>query len=374
MESDNNNATFSSPRDGSNGRMQMHKWIVTRGFEITSPSSISGTYPSGVALFGPSLVQTNIEESLVLVQDEGDVSTDACQAILNGEELRGKIALADRGECHFSEKVFAVQKEGALACIICNNNPGEGIINMSGGTNADSVEIPSIFLSREDCQLIKAQLNNGVSGRFNRVRERSSSFDNGIIVHEYGHGITLRLAGGAATSGCLNNDEEMGEGWSDFFALVLTQQPEDDRDKARPIGTYVLGQSLESRGIRRYPYSYDMTINPQVQSHIRFSVRPHDVGEIWASALWDMYWLFIEEYGYDGTWNDPLAGNVSALQIIIDGVKIQECDPSLIEARNAILEADQLINDGANQCLIWEAFARRGWEGMHRVESQYQKR
>ena len=28
--------------------------------------------------------------------------------------------------------------------------------------------------------------------------------------------------------------------------------------------------------------------------------------------------------------------------------------------RDAILEADMLANGGANQCLIWEAFARRG--------------
>ena len=358
--SDTNNATFSAPRDGSNGRMQMHRWIITRGFEIEAPSSVSGTYQTGVALFGPSQLNNDIEAEIILVDDGVGVTTDACDPILNGDEFAGKIAMVDRGDCQFSEKVFAVQKEGAAACIICNNNPGEGIINMSGGINADSVTIPSTFLSREDCEILKRALDEGLIGRFNSIQERSSGFDNGIIVHEFGHGITLRLAGGSQTSGCLNNDEEMGEGWSDFFALVLTQLPDDNKNTARPIGTYVIGQNREGRGIRRYPYSFDMNVNPQVQSHIRSTVRPHDVGEIWASALWDMYWLYIEEYGYDPTWNDRLSGNFMALQDIIDGVKLQACDPSLTEARDAILDADRLNNNGDNACIIWEAFARRG--------------
>jgi len=50
---------------------------------------------------------------------------------------------------------------------------------------------------------------------------RDGDFDNGVIVHEYGHGISNRLAGGPSTSGCLSNDEQMGEGWSDWFGLVL---------------------------------------------------------------------------------------------------------------------------------------------------------
>jgi len=37
--------------------------------------------------------------------------------------------------------------------------------------------------------------------------------DNGIIAHEYGHGISIRLTGGPSDSDCLNNSEQMGEGW-----------------------------------------------------------------------------------------------------------------------------------------------------------------
>ncbi|MEL6616301.1 MAG: M36 family metallopeptidase, partial [Bacteroidota bacterium] len=54
--------------------------------------------------------------------------------------------------------------------------------------------------------------------------EADGDFDNGVIVHEYGHGITIRLTGGASTSSCLNNAEQMGEGWSDYFGMMMTME------------------------------------------------------------------------------------------------------------------------------------------------------
>jgi hypothetical protein len=41
-------------------------------------------------------------------------------------------------------------------------------------------------------------------------------------------------------------------------------------------------------------------------------------------------------------------------------MKLQPCNPGFVDGRDAILLADRLSNGGANQCLIWEAFARRG--------------
>jgi hypothetical protein len=48
------------------------------------------------------------------------------------------------------------------------------------------------------------------------------------------------------------------------------------------------------------------------------------------------------------------------MQLVLDGLKLQPCNPGFESGRDAILEADMLANGGANQCLIWEAFARRG--------------
>ena len=357
---DLNNATIITPRDGTSPILQMHTWILPGTLDISQPVSIAREYNTGTALFGPTNLSEPIIESIILIQDDSGNPTDACESISNVNALEGNIALVDRGLCDFSLKVFMAQEAGAKACIVCNNNPGQGPINMGAGQNAEQINIPSYSLSKEDCDLIKAELDNGVTARFNAITEISSSFDNGVVVHEYGHGITIRLAGGANTNSCLNNGENLGEGWSDFFMIALTQAPGDVKELSRPVGTYLLGQNLSERGIRRYPYSYDMNVNPQVMSHVRYNLRIHDIGEIWASALWDLYWMMIEEYGFDHEWRDTTSGNYQAMQLIFTGLKIQECDPGFIEARDAILEADQLLNDGLHSCLLWKVFARRG--------------
>ena len=44
---------------------------------------------------------------------------------------------------------------------------------------------------------------------------RDGDLEAGIVIHEYGHGISTRLTGGPANSGCLGFGEAggMGEGW-----------------------------------------------------------------------------------------------------------------------------------------------------------------
>ena len=354
-----NNATFSAPRDGASGRMQMFKWIVGTDLEVLSPPPLVGRYSTGSASFGPLLDEDLIGRVVLLSDIRGD-RNDACDMVTNADQLQGNIALVDRGTCDFSFKVYQAQEAGAIGCLVCNNLENAALVSMGPGDSASVVTIPSLFLSREDCDQIKAQLGQTVEVQFGRTKELSSAFDNGVVVHEYGHGISLRLSGGASTSGCLESDEQMGEGWSDFFALVLTQLPDDTPEMPRGIGTFLRAQPRTGLGIRRYPYSTDMTVNPQVHSHIRFTTRPHDVGEIWTAALWDLYWKMIEVYGYDETWQDPTSGNATAVQLVMDGMKLQVCDPTITEGRDAILSADRLNFLGANECLIWEVFARRG--------------
>jgi len=86
-------------------------------------------------------------------------------------------------------------------------------------------------------------------------------FDNGIIAHEYGHGISNRLTGGRTNTGCLSNAEQMGEGWSDFYALILTMTNSDFATQSRGIGTFAIGESVAGPGIRPAPYSTDMIVN-----------------------------------------------------------------------------------------------------------------
>ena len=87
-------------------------------------------------------------------------------------------------------------------------------------------------------------------------------FDNGVIAHEYTHGISTRLTGGASNSSCLQSSEQMGEGWSDWAALMMQVQTGDQPEDVKGIGTFVANQSTDGRGIRQYPYSTDMSVDP----------------------------------------------------------------------------------------------------------------
>lgn len=190
--------------------------------------------------------------------------------------------------------------------------------------------------------------------------QRDGDFDNGIIVHEYGHGISIRLTGGPSTSSCLSNQEQGGEGWSDYFGIWMTMEPGDAGGDRRGVGTYVLGQGTTGTGIRAYPYSTDMAIDPRTYDAIKTATVPHGVGSVWAAMLWEATWALIDRYGFDPNLSSGTGGNNIALQLVIDGLKLQPCSPGFVDARNAILQADQVNNGGANQCLLWTAFAKRG--------------
>ncbi len=189
---------------------------------------------------------------------------------------------------------------------------------------------------------------------------KDGDFDNLVIVHEYGHGISNRLTGGPSTTSCLSNQEQMGEGWSDFFGLMMTMDSSDMGPDSRGVGTYLFGQGPNGYGIRTYPYSTDMNINPHTYDAIKTEVAPHGVGSVWCAMLWEMTWELIDEYGFDPDIYNGTGGNNMALNLVVEGLKLQPCSPGFVDGRNAILLADQMLYGGANQCLIWDAFAKRG--------------
>ena len=57
--------------------------------------------------------------------------------------------------------------------------------------------------------------------------DRDGDLDAGIVVHEYGHGISNRLVGGPANVNCLTNRQQPGEGLSDWWALAYTAEAGD---------------------------------------------------------------------------------------------------------------------------------------------------
>lgn len=362
-----NNANFGTPPDGQNPRMQMYLWTssnVPDLLTINAPAALAGSYAASTAGFGPPVPSIPITEDLVLVLDDGTDTTDGCGVISNGAALNGKIALVRRGNCTFVQKVEACQAEGAIAVIVMNNQGGTPI--SMGGTSA-IVTIPSIMVSQANGNSFVASMNAGntVNGTIvnpGDLTATDSDFDNMIIAHEYGHGISNRLVGGPDNVDCLYNAEQMGEGWSDWFGLMLTMLPGDQPEDPRGVGTYVTNEPNNGTGIRPAPYSTDPALNDYTYGNTNSNnlSQPHGIGFVWASMLWDLNWALIDSMGFDPNMKTGTGGNNIAMALVTEGLKLTACGPGFVDGRDAILQADQLLYGGDFQCLIWEVFANRG--------------
>lgn len=367
-----NNANFATPSDGLNPRMQMFLFTFkSPSMTINYPEDIDGVVPMVESAFSANnklgMTGTVTGDMVFYLDSAKDESHSACVKAFNASELKGKIAFIVRGGCDFVIKVKNAQNAGAIAAIVMNNTGGSPI-SMGGSDN--SITIPAVMISQDD-GLAVAELME--EGRFNVTLHpgifRDGSLDNGIVVHEYFHGISNRLTGGPKNVSCLQNKEQMGEGWSDYGALMMTTDWSTARptDGALPrgMGNYAIGASPNGGGIRWYPYSTDMKINPWVYKDLKggkIDSEAHNIGEVWCAILWDMTWDIINSDGINRTFWDASkpGGNSVAMNLVMQGMKLQKCSPGFVSGRDGILKADTLLYGGKYSPLVWMAFARRG--------------
>ena len=382
-----NNANFTPTNDGVRPRIQMFLWNAgappTNYITVNGPSPIQGEYPATTNVFEgtdsiPVPVAPNgITSDLVLYQNDplvpGNNPNSACNPATNPFDVSGKIALIKRGGCFFSLKVKNAQDAGATAVIVMDsipNNPQR--LNMSS-TGLLGITIPAVFITKEIGDSFIAQMANGplnvkLEVPANLYLYADGDFDNGVIGHEYGHGISNRLVGGGQ-AGCMTNYDQMGEGWSDWFGLMLQIKPGDTGADRREIGTFVVNQPVDGVGIREFPYSTDLTINPRTManSNAPIPVDPADtahryvIGEFWASCLWDLTWAYIDKYGFDADIYAGTGGNNKVMRLVADALKLDVCNQSnIVSGRDFLIAADQATTGGADYCLITDVFSRRG--------------
>ncbi|HWP44642.1 MAG TPA: M36 family metallopeptidase, partial [Blastocatellia bacterium] len=182
--------------------------------------------------------------------------------------------------------------------------------------------------------------------------ELDSSYDAGVIIHEFTHGVSTRLTGTDNSIGLSGSIQGrgMGEGWSDFFALSFLSGGDRAQDDCFSIGSYV---TQRARGVRAYPYTTRLDRDPLTFGDIQANSQVHAQGTVWCSMLWDMRQALVERYRFE-------RGREIAERLVIDGLKLTPIAPLFTDARDAILLADRITNAGANQEIIWRAFARRG--------------
>jgi hypothetical protein len=143
------------------------------GLSVTT-GTLAGSYDVLAAEFGGEFTSTLITGQTVLMIDDdttGDPN-DACDPLLNGASLAGKIAITRRGACAFTDKVIAAQDAGAIMVIVINNQPGPPIV--MGGTNPD-ITIPALMIGAEDGE---ALLNSSLG--FNTVTFYTAPNENAV--------------------------------------------------------------------------------------------------------------------------------------------------------------------------------------------------
>ena len=214
-------------------------------------------------------------------------------------------------------------------------------------------------------------------------------FDAGVIGHEYTHMIENRAIGkGNGRSGFQAG--AMGEASGDLFSIEELNEfglvPTGDENRYA-TGTYVTGNKL--RGIRNYAANFPYTgafpepsVYPQVDplnfSDVGYDLtgpEVHSDGEIWVAINFELRKALAPKYNGQFPESDqnlqkqcalgqlPVTqcpGNRRWIQLAFDSFLLMPTAPTMVDARNAILAADQARFGGADQAEIWAAFARRG--------------
>ncbi|GAA2485249.1 M36 family metallopeptidase [Winogradskya humida] len=195
-------------------------------------------------------------------------------------------------------------------------------------------------------------------------------FDMTVIGHEYTHAISNRMIAGPDSNISSTQGGAMGESWSDLVAMeYLFESGYTPRGNTPYVtGAYVTGDL--ATGIR----NYDMSSSPLNYSDYGYDrgSAVHSDGEIWSATNFDVRRAFVTKYG-SGTRAQQEAcaagttpvtqcpGNRRWAQLVFDSFLLAATGSiSMLDMRDNMLTADALRFDGADQDIMWNAFAARG--------------
>jgi hypothetical protein len=169
----------------------------------------------------------------------------------------------------------------------------------------------------------------------------------------------------------LSSPQGMSESWSDLMAMEYLNEhgyaPAGIR--AYTIGQYVTTDPIA--GIRNYNMS-DSPLNYSSVDYDFVGLQVHASGELWSATNFDIRRAMIDRYGAGtpalqkscANGQTPVTscpGNRRWVQLVFDSFLLMANSAnSMVDARDALLGADQIRFGGANQDLLWNAFAKRG--------------
>ncbi|TQJ07718.1 M36 family metallopeptidase [Lapillicoccus jejuensis] len=203
----------------------------------------------------------------------------------------------------------------------------------------------------------------GTTSRQDPFLAVSGAFDASILFHEYTHGLSNRLVVDATGVSTLNSLQagSMGEAWSDYYALdFLVSQgfiTDSAKDGDVQAATYTLGgqglfrteaidcpvgsTAAPCQGPVAGPGGYTYGDLPLIGG----APEVHASGEVWAQTLWDLR---------------TRLGSRLADSLITRAMSLSPADPSMLDMRNAVLQADQVVYGDTHRSTLWKVFANRG--------------
>ncbi len=123
------------------------------GLQVEKPLYLQAIHLARPSNFGPELTEDGLTDVLVLADPPL-----ACTALANADAMEGKIAVIDRGDCKYYEKVLAAQEARAIAAIVVNHQGG---IPPKMTWDGEDVLIPSVIMRQVDGDALKAALAEG---------------------------------------------------------------------------------------------------------------------------------------------------------------------------------------------------------------------
>ncbi|MCZ7437110.1 M36 family metallopeptidase [Micromonospora sp. WMMC241] len=194
-------------------------------------------------------------------------------------------------------------------------------------------------------------------------------FDMSVIAHEYGHAVTNRMIAGPSAG--VSSPQGMSESWSDQLAMEYLHEHGYAAPGRRgfTIGEYTTQDP--NAGIR----NYNMSASPLNYSSVDYDVtglQVHASGEVWSATNTDIRAAMMRRWGAGtpavqkacANGQRPVTacpGNRRWIQLVVDSFLLMAVSQvSMVDARDAMLAADRIRFGGANQDLLWNAFAARG--------------
>jgi extracellular elastinolytic metalloproteinase len=265
----------------------------------------------------------------------------------------------------FTEATWNMEKDG--------NDPEQGNAQAGGISGG-----PPDFAARNNANQItppdgEAPITNmylwqPIAGAFYGACA-DGDYDMSVIGHEYTHAITNRMIAGPNAG--LSSPQGMSESWSDLLAVEYLAEhgyaPKGERGFT--VGEYVTSDPVA--GIRNYNMSNNR-LNYSSVDYDFVGLQVHASGEVWSATNYDIRSAFIKRYGYGSpalqkacaTGKKAVTscpGNRRWIQLVFDSFLLMANSAnSQVDARDALIGADLVRFGGANQDILWNAFAKRG--------------